>query len=176
MGDKYMIDCIHSSLRSRPNGMLLTIGAVTVTLALITAPASGVDSALEVLENQSFNVAFRDYYEALDAHTVHDLNFELSETIEDVLTSGSHLGQVSLDYKVRQVETALFERLRQQFCPPSSPETGDLPELKMIAVRSVGGAGGVVGVEFTHEDIGMISGVVVRLLQKASLEELCRGN
>jgi hypothetical protein len=45
----------------------------------------------------------------------------------------------------------------------------------MIAARSVGGVGEDIGVKFIHEDIGIISGVDVRLLEETSPKELCHG-
>lgn len=142
--------------------------------ALILLPVSVLASdPATIINSQSFNEAFRDYYEALDSYTAKDLEFELSETIDDILSSGSHLTRASLDYRVRQIERALFSQLRKQLCPPSSPNKRDLSELKLSSVQSINKTGSSTGVTFTHEEIGMISGVTVRLLQHKPMEEFC---
>ncbi len=153
----------------------MLFGIVSCTLVLFLTLVQAVGSTPEIVKSIEFGEAFRDYFEALGTHTVDDLEFELSETIEDVLTTGSHLTRASLDYKVRMIEKGILSQLRQQLCPPSS-DAPLLAELKLTTVHCTYEAGRGAKVSFTNEEFGMLTGVVVRLLQSRSMEEFCRGN
>lgn len=167
-----MINHTRSLHHSRPDGSHPDPWVAAVALLLLPASVLASDPA-SIINSQRFNEAFRDYYEALDSYTVKDLEFELSETIDDILSSGSHLTRTSLDYRVRQIERALFSQLRKQLCPPSSPNKRGLSELKRSSVHSINKTGSSTGVNFTHEEVGMISGITVRLLQRKPMEEFC---
>lgn len=144
-------------------------------LLLLPLAASAAQPASTVIESAEFDGAFRSYMEALSAYAPEDLKLELSETIGDALTSGSHMSQTSIDYKVRQIERALLTRLREELCTPPSPPSNELATLKLAAVKSAVAAGEQASVSFTGEEFGMITGVVVRFVQGMSRSQLCNG-
>jgi hypothetical protein len=151
---------------------------VQVALALLLLPVyvSAADSATAIIKAHTFDEAFTDYYDALVDYGSDDLRLELSETIEDVLSSGSHLTRTSLDYKIQQIETGVFAHLRRRLCMASSPESEDLRTIKLVVVRSVMSAGEEAHVNFGQEDLGMISGVLVRWIQRTPPSLFCGGS
>ncbi len=150
-------------------------GWKTLTLLLLPFAVGAAQPASMVIKGPAFDDAFRSYYDALSAHTPEDLMVELSETIEDVLISGSHMSVSSLDYKVRQIESVLLARLRGELCTPSSPSPSELGPLKLAAVKSATAAGEQASVPFNPEELGMITGVAVRLVQGIPRTQLCSG-
>jgi hypothetical protein len=149
--------------------------AAAIGLLLSSLIAASGPVAASVVSSPELEAAFRAHYEALSGYTPEDLKLELAETIEDALTSGGHLTRASLDYKVRQIESALLDRLRAGLCLPSAPSVSDLEPLREVALESAAAAGEDAAVSFTPEDLGMIAGVAVRLAQGMPRAQLCGG-
>ncbi|MEA3274440.1 MAG: hypothetical protein U9Q81_03935 [Pseudomonadota bacterium] len=148
--------------------------AAAALICLALAARAG-DPPSSIVESIEFDEAFRSYYDALADHTPEDLRLELSETIEDALSSGSHLTRASLDYKTRQIEAGLFAHLRQQQCAASTPPAKEQSKLKHVAVRTLTDAGEDAEIRFDREELGMISGILVRLLEIMPRNQLCDG-
>ncbi|MGR8931991.1 MAG: hypothetical protein ACU836_15270 [Gammaproteobacteria bacterium] len=141
----------------------------------VAGNATADDRFATIVDQPLFREAFDEYYNAMSDFAVDDLRLELYETIEDAMSSGGHLGQVTLDYKTRHIETGIMQRLRQSLCGKGSLES-NLTVLKRTAAESVRTAGSDSQVDFSPEEMGMIAGVTVRLIQKISLSELCSAN
>jgi len=135
-------------------------------------PAQNMTWNDNVSKNPAFNEAFTAYYDAMADYAIEDLRFELFETIEDALSGGSHLSRVPLDHKVRQIETGLFEHLRQSLCHQSLSQH-NLDTLKSNAGNSIVHAGNAAQVHFTVDDMGMLTGILVRLIQQKPLNTFC---
>lgn len=159
-----------------PHSVMCRLARAGLALLLIPVCTGAVEPATEIVKAQAFDEAFTDYYDALSDHDPEDLRLELSETIEDVLSSGSHLTRASLDYKTRQIETGLFAHLRGPLCGASSRAPEDMYTVKLSTVRSVARAGAEAGVTLSQEELGMVSGVVVRLVQRTPRPQLCSGS
>lgn len=151
-------------------------GWKVIVLLLLPLVASAAQPASTLIESAEFHDAFRSYMDALSTYSAEDLKLELSETIEDALTSGSHMSAISLDYKVRQIENALIRHLREELCALSSPSSNELAMLKLVAIKSASVAGEQASVSFSHGELGMITGVAVRLVQELSHSQLCDDN
>ncbi len=151
-------------------GRAVALGLFLSSLIAASGPVAG-----SAVSSPELEAAFRAHYEALSGYTPEDLKLELAETIEDALTSGGHLTRASLDYKVRQIESALLDRLRAGLCSPSAPSASDLDPLRAVAVESAAAAGEDAAVSFAPEDLGMIAGVAVRLAQGMPRAQLCGG-
>lgn len=129
-----------------------------------------------IIENQAFNTAFTAYYNALADYRTEELRMELFETIEDTLSSGSHLSQVSLDHKTRQIEHSLLEHLRAARCNQPTSAHSDLQKLMLIAGSSVVKAGNQSQVDFNPEELGILVGVSTRLIQQTPQAQFCHAN
>lgn len=145
---------------------------ISILLFLIPLPVKAQDLAETIIEAPAFKQYFNEYYNALADYNVEDLRLELFETIEDILSSGSHLSTVSLDYKVRHIETDLLSHLQKALCNKQAKDS-DLVILKSITVTVVENAGSDAKVQFNHEELGMLAGVTVRLVQQMSKAQLC---
>ena len=130
----------------------------------------------DIIENQAFDEAFTEYYNALAGYKAEDLRLELFETIEDTLSSGSHLSRVSLDHKTRQIENGLLEHLRAMLCNQTDSAYGDLKKLKLVAGNSVVKAGNDSQVTFSHDELGILAGVATRLVQQTPQTQFCKTN
>jgi len=142
-------------------------------LFFLCQAANAAQPASTLIESAEFDDAFRSYMQALSAFSAEDLKLELSETIEDALTSGSHMSVTSIDYKVRQIEHALIAHLREELCAPSSPSSNELELLKLMAAKSAAAAAEQASVTFANAEFGMIAGVAVRLVQEMPHSQLC---
>jgi hypothetical protein len=159
-----------SSAEVRAAGRAAALGLLLSSLIAASGPVAG-----PVVASPELEAAFSAHYEALSGYAPEDLKLELAETIEDALTSGGHLTRASLDYKVRQIESALLDRLRAGLCSPSAPPASDLDALRAVAVESTAAAGEDAAVSFAPQDLGMIAGVAVRLAQGMPRAQLCGG-
>ncbi len=159
-----------SSAEVRAAGRAAAFGLLLSYLIAVSSAA-----AASAVSSPKLEAAFRAHYEALAGFSPEDLKLELAETIEDALTSGGHLTRASLDYKVRQIETALLDRLRAGLCSPSAPSASDLDPLRVVAVESAAAAGEDAAVRFAPEELGMIAGVAARLAQGMPRTQLCGG-
>lgn len=95
----------------------LSLGGTILALCL-AAPlgAAQADTLTETLADPCFDGAYRSYFDALAGYRPEDLRLELTETVEDALTGGSHLSRPKIDYKRRQIETALLRQARRDLC------------------------------------------------------------
>lgn len=148
-------------------------GWKAIVLLLLTQLTSAAQPVSTLIVNVEFDDAYRSYMEALSAYSVEDLKLELSETISDALTSGSHMSVTSIDYKVRQIENTLIAQLRVELCASSSPSSNELEPLKLVAAKSAVAAAEQASVSFSNGELGMIASVAVRLVQEMSRSQLC---
>ena len=144
-----------------------------VLALLLFQAASAAQPVSTLIGSVEFDDAFRSYMQALTSYSAEDLKLELSETIEDALTSGSHMSVTSIDYKVRQIESALLAHLREGLCTPSSPSSKELQSFKRVAAKSAVAAAEQASVSFANAEFGMIAGVAVRLVQEMPHSQLC---
>jgi hypothetical protein len=148
------------------------IKSMAIIFLLFPLPVKALDLSATVIEAPDFNNYFNEYYNALADYNVEDLRLELFETIEDILSTGSHLSAVSLDYKTRHIETELLNHLQKTLCT-KQPEDSNLTILKLISARGVDNAGNDAEVQFSHQELGMLAGVAVRLVQRMPKSQLC---
>lgn len=155
-------------------GRLQCAFLIASSLLMLNSPSSAQNMTWNdnVVKNPVFNEAFTAYYDAMTDYATEDLRFELFETIEDALSDGFHLTRVPLDHKVRQIETGLFEYLRQSLCHQSVSRQ-DLDILKSNAGNSIVHAGNAAQVQFTVDEIGMLTGILVRLIQQTPHNTFC---
>lgn len=145
----------------------------TAALACLTSlPAlvARADPLADTLANPAFNESYTSYYEALDGFGPEDLGLELTETIEDALTGGSHLTRASLDYKRRQIEDGLMARTRADVCGQAEPATLD------VRTTCAGGtlaAAKAAGAAIEAAGAGMISAVCARIVAERSVSVWC---
>lgn len=155
----------------RPAQCALLLGLFLFVLCLPLS-AKNMTWDTRVMENSAFNQAFLEYYDALADYQAEDLRFELFETIEDSLSAGSHMTIVSLDHKVEQIEAGIFEQLRQSLCHlPATPN--NLKTLKRMAGRSIVNTGNHMQVNFSFDELGMLVGVLTRLIQQTPHHQFC---
>jgi hypothetical protein len=146
-----------------------------VFAVLLQSPAAAAQSQAGLVGDAGFEEHFQSYYAALAGFGDEDLRRELRETIEDTLLTGGHLSQASLDDRVRLVEQAIFSQLRKQRCPPAEPPSSGLEAMKGQAAESVGHALEATGERLEPAEIGIVCGVVVRLLESSGPRGLCAG-
>lgn len=149
-----------------------TLSLPSLVLFLSLVPFAAAPQSEVILRNATFQEAFTSYYQSLGGFSSIDLRTELSETIEDILATGSHMTQTSLDYKIRQIESAIDKRLAARLCSKPMPQESFV-QLKQIAVSSIQGAAADAAVAFDAEAVGMLSGVLVRLIQAGYTAHLC---
>ncbi len=144
--------------------------ATLTCLAPLPALAARADALADKLASPALNESFTSYYEALDGFGAEDLALELTETIEDTLTGGSHLTRASLDYKRRQIEDDLMARTRAKVCGQAEPATLD------VRTACAGGtldAADAAGAAIEAAGPGMISAVCARIVAERSVSVWC---
>lgn len=156
------------------NDAMMRHKIIAWVLFITPATISATPSDTKLMNNTAFEDAFEAYYGALVDYTQDDLMIELSETIEDVLISGSHMSQTSLSYKVRQINNSLLDQLHVELCTASTPPSTKIDSLKRLAAKSVSNTSKQLAIIFAPEELGMITGVAVRLAQVTPRTELCR--
>ena len=141
-----------------------------IVIALVILPRYITATTIEtpIFSEEYFN----EYYKALADYTVENLQSELYEAIDDILSSGSHMSAVSQDYKTRHIETSLLNHLREQLCV-TKPIDKDITILKRISANSVASAGSDAQVKFNDDELGILSGITVRLVEKMPQSQLC---
>jgi hypothetical protein len=142
-------------------------------IALLLSPIIASGAARGAVGDAAFEEYFQSYYSTLAGFGSEDLRRELGETIEDALITGGHLSQSSLDYRIRRIEQAIFSQLREMRCPPARTPAKGLEDLKRLASDSVAHAAEASKENIDLEERGMISGVLVRLIQAMTPRQLC---
>lgn len=144
--------------------------AAWACLASLPALAAGADRLADTLADPAFDESYTSYYQALEGFGPEDLRLELTETIEDALTGGSHLTRASLDYKRRQIEDGLMARSRAQVCGLAEPAISD------VRTACAGGtlaAADAAGVAIAADGAGMISAVCARIFAERAVSASC---
>jgi hypothetical protein len=140
---------------------------------LLGAEALAAEPDRAPLASPAFAEAYQSYYRDLAGFPAADLRLELTETVEDVLTSGSHLSRASVDYKRRAIEDALLTRAGDALCRPS-PAVAATPErLREVCADATLAATQAAAVRLEAEELGMISAVCARIVATPSLLQWC---
>lgn len=163
----YFLPFIFSHLSPRLKVFFI---AIFIILPLHTKAQSLNDQALK---SPVFNQYFNEYYKGLADYDLEELRLELFETIEDILSAGSHLSTVSLDYKTEHIETDLLNHLHKLSCNQQA-KSNNLAMLKLIAANSAANVGRDSQIKFSQAELGMLSGVSVRILERSLPFQVCK--
>jgi hypothetical protein len=138
--------------------------------------AAPADTLTETLGDPGFDGAYRSYFDALAGYRPEDLRLELTETVEDALTGGSHLSRPKIDYKRRQIETALLRQARRDLCG-SAPGAGSGPgsgQVKTACASAALAAAAEAGADLARDSLGAIAAVCARMAEGPARADWCR--
>jgi hypothetical protein len=160
-----------SSPSRRRTAARLSPGGTILALCL-AAPlgAARADTLTETLADPGFDGAYRSYFDALAGYRPEDLRLELTETVEDALTGGSHLSRPKIDYKRRQIETALLRQARRDLCGSAPGPVQVKPACASAALAAAAEA----GADLARDSLGAIAAVCARMAEGPARADWCR--
>jgi hypothetical protein len=147
--------------------------AIVLLVGLWTGGAAQGPKPASLMQSEAFNRSYVAKYTQLQGFPSKAIHRYLTETLEDVLLSKSHVSNVALDYKMQQLEKRLFGKLQAQVCPADSrsPVPEDL--LKSGTVRSLVSLSDEEQWRLTDDQFGTLTGTVVRIIQGGTLRSFC---
>ena len=139
-------------------GFMISVIGLLITSGAWGQPSAGT-SKLEIYQKQ---------YAALQGLSLGAMVLNLDDSLEDLLITGSHAVSTSSDYKVSELKRKLFSSLKKRLCSPrpeaiQSAAEGSLKELTKAE-----------HLEMSNVHYGKMEAILVRIIQKATLQQFCR--
>jgi hypothetical protein len=152
--------------------IFLALGFGTYAALPLRVPAQSSKYAT-VTQSQAFSRAYSARYSNLQALSSDVILIELTECLEDILVSGSHVSTVVPDYKIRQIERNLFMSLQEHVC-------GGRQGIAMAAGLKTAAASDLILMsereqwQVTDAQFGKLSATLVRFIESATLSTFCK--
>jgi hypothetical protein len=159
-------------MRSFTHWWFCGILAIVLLLSQWTGGATQGPKPASLMQSEAFNRSYVAKYTRLQGLPSEAILRYLTETLEDVLLSESHVSTVAL-YTMQQLEKRLFGKLQAQVCPanPNSPVPEDL--LQSGTVRSLVSLSDEEQWKLTDDQFGTLTATVVRIIQSSTLRSFC---
>lgn len=139
-------------------GFMISAIVLLITSGVWAQPAIGT----------SKHKIYQKKYAALQGLSLDAMVLNLDDSLEDLLITGSHAVSTSSNYKVRRLKRRLFSRLKIRLCSPK-PEV-----IQSAAEGSLKDLMRAEHLEMSNAQYGKIEAILVRIIQKATLEQFCR--
>lgn len=132
-----------------------------------------------ILANEKFIENFNFEYNGVKDFKLSDMISELGDVIEESLVSGSHFKTVTIRPKIQIFQDALFnlikDRLHTSGTQDSLKKSTKIElqhSMKIIVVKSVINIYESQNISINNYYLGLISGVVLRILEKVTLQQI----
>lgn len=163
-------------MRTPPAGLI--IGALSWALVL-AAPVwtAGVRAQATdpnaILSDPAFANTYRAQYGYLTSTSLAVLTEELRGVLEDVASAGSRVGSTSSGHRVRSFERVFLRRVQDALCPRAGTARQSEP-IQSIVVRGSAAAGSESGLTLAMSEMGRLSAIAVRIVERSDRAQLCR--
>jgi len=164
-------------------GVLLTtragIGAALLAVAASAwapaASAQGVDPRA-ILADPAFANTYQAQYGYLANTSRVVLAEELRGVLEDVASGGSRVGSTSGGHRVRSFESVFLQRVQGALCASgsSAAATRGGESVQSAVVAGSAAASSESGLVLARPELGRVSAIAVRLVERSDRAQLCR--
>ena len=160
---------------SRAGVAALVLAAVAATWAPPVS-AQGADPRA-ILADPAFANTYQTQYGYLANTSRVVLAEELRGVLEDVASGGSRVGSTSGGHRVRSFETVFLRRVQASLCGGGSSAAagargGDSVQSAVVAGSAA--AGTESGLVLAMPELGRVSAIAVRLVERSDRAQLCR--
>ena len=145
----------------------LLLAASAWPAALLAQPAD----PRAILADPAFAGTYRTQYGFLANTSRVVLAEELRGVLEDVASAGSRVGSTSGGHRVRSFESVFLRRVQEALCGGASAG-GE--SLQAVVVRGSAAAGSESGLALAMPELGRVSAIAVRLVERSERAQLCR--
>jgi hypothetical protein len=152
---------------------LCGILAIALLVGQWAAVAAQEPKQVSLMQSEAFKRSFMAKYTRLQGLTSEVILLDLTETLEEVLISKSHVSTVGLDYKIQQLKKRLFGKLREQICTADSSSAVPEDLVKSGTVRSLVSLSAEEQWKLTDDQFGTLTGILVRIIQVGTLRSFC---
>ena len=157
------------NLNSKTFGFIITGIALLVISSVLAQPSSHT----AIIQDHTFSAAYSKKYNALQGLSAETMVFDLSDSLEDLLITGSHVARTSLDYKVRDLKKILFTNLKKELCP-SSRGSSSSAGFQSAAVQSLRSLADQESLKMSYGQYGAMAGTLVCIVEHATVQRFCR--
>ena len=138
--------------------------------------AQGVDPRA-ILADPAFANTYQTQYGYLANTSRVVLAEELRGVLEDVASAGSRVGSTSGGHRVRSFESVFLRRVQAALCAGGSSAAaatrgGD--SVQSVVVAGSAAAGNESGLALALPELGRVSAIAVRLVERSDRAQLCR--
>ena len=170
------------SRRDRPSPARAWVGALLLAVgASAWAPALSAqgDDPRAILADPAFANTYQAQYGYLANTSRVVLAEELRGVLEDVASGGSRVGSTSGGHRVRSFESVFLRRVQAALCAGGSSAaaaTRGSDSVQSVVVAGSAAAATESGLVLARPELGRVSAIAVRLVERSDRAQLCRSS